>query len=375
MAAIRPIETLDPSGHWWREERILDTDQSTWVHHWHAAELEWTDYLVVVFPLTYSEMLRLVMLFPYVGESWQLDIHRDEQWVNLVSTHHGKGATSGPVSFLPGRVDAVRFRMKADGEGHLFGGPALIYLEEACSGPLRHICGLLHSIGTFFIDLASDIRELWLVGEFLAIPFEELGELFQDGADTCCEASATLQGILDALEEGITPGSLLALIQASWPTLYNLITDPVDWFLVQLTLAFDLEPWHTQSLEFLAKWILEEYFFTLYQIWLDPDAWIEDNVLPLIPSLPDWVTDPDTYLQDLLTRIFPALADFLADPAGWIENQVRAIIADLTEDLADFLDNAWDWLLDQYEDTFESIQARLYDLAEHTLRFFWEGEW
>jgi len=240
-------------------------------------------------------------------------------------------------------------------------GHAQLYVSEiaagikagVCPGPLGDICAVFHGVGDFFSDLATAIAGVFIIGEYLSRPFSSLGNTFHDLGDTCCEASATLQEILDLLEGGITWDEISAMIREHWPWLAALIDDPIAWLLsllqehftplyylivdpagellYMIAQLFNLEPYQAQTGEMVVKALFERYFPELYLLWRDPDAWLQQ-------------------------RLEPILAAFLAEIREWLEA-------------------TWQKLLDTYEDAFEAISDKLYYLAEHTVRFFWEGEW
>ena len=99
-------------------------------------------------------------------------------------------------------------------------GHAQLYVSEiaaglksaGCTGPLKDICAVSHSIGNFFSGLADDISGVMFVGGALSAPFVSLAETFHDLGDTCCTASAALQEVLDLLEGGITWDEISAMI-------------------------------------------------------------------------------------------------------------------------------------------------------------------
>lgn len=397
MPWIPPIGVEDPDNEWESKENILEWESPSYAVRSDLPSDTWSGFLVFTYPRVVADQFWFRR--GTIGQEilCDLDVYDGDAWQDIAEALISYAAWHFYHDLSDVWITKVRFRIKhyeAEPTDVSVAGTAIF---EICRGPLADICGFLRGVGEFFVDLAADIREVWVVGEYLATPFEWLGELFDTGANNCCAASVALQDILDALEGGITPAAILLLIQDNWPTLYDLITDPIDWFLVQLTLAFDLEPWHTQSLEFFAKWILEEYFPTLYQIWFDPASWIEDNVIPLIPELPAWLTDPVGWLEATLQEHFPILYYLVVDPTGEILYLI-GLVFDLTPWEAqspEFIVKAlferyfpelyllwrdpeatlWTWLLDKFEDVFDGIHERLYYLAEHTLRFFWEGEW
>lgn len=257
--------------------------------------------------------------------------------------------------------------------------------EVACSGPLADLCGFLHTIGDFFHDLADDLEGILVVGQHLSGPFNIVGDLFEDGAEICCRVSGELAALLAVIEGKGTWEALLALIQENEPTLYTLITDPVGWFLVQLTLTFDLEPWHTQSLEFFTKWVLETYFLTLYQIWLDPEDWLailledrfpilyylvvdpEGEILYLIGQvfdLPPYETQSAEFIvKALFERYFATLYHLWLDPEDWLVEHVDPRLLAVPEAIEAFLDDPWGWLFDRLEDRIETYAVRIGEIS------------
>ena len=226
-----------------------------------------------------------------------------------------------------------------------------LYREPACAGPLAPICKIFHDIGDFFSGLADTISGVFIVGDYLASPFRSLGGTFHDLGDTCCQASATLQEILDLLEGGITWDEISAMILGHWPNLAPLITDPL--------------------------------------------GYITDIISDLIPDIPDWLSDPLSWLIDTLKEHFPSLYYLVVDPAGQMlyllaqlfdltpyeartpEFLVKALFERYFPDLYRFwrvgLEFTWDWLLDKLEKTFKSVAKRLYRVAENVLLYFFEG--
>lgn len=196
-----------------------------------------------------------------------------------------------------------------------------------------------------FVDLAYATNRLGnMFGEMYAICLEHsyiLG-LLRGSMKRARDYTYNMAGVFIDIGYGIVEivarlGVALTLegfsdfIVEHFPDLIGLFQDPVRFVLTQLTLAWGLDPWHTQSIEFLAKHIFETYFPTLYHFWLDPELWLHNLVDPLFAQI-------------------------------WEVLEGAVVVT-------------WEWLLDQYEEAFESIGDRLYSLAERTIRYFWEGIW
>lgn len=143
--------------------------------------------------------------------------------------------------------------------------------------------------------------------------------------------------------------------------------------------------------------LLDEHFPGLAAFLDDPIGYITDIAAGITPTLPDWLSDPVGWLLSVLESDFTPLYYLIVDPAGELL-YLMAQLFDLTPyeaQSADFVIKAlverylpfvyelayltpgglWGYLLAAYEDVFESIADTVKDLAEHTVRFFWEGEW
>lgn len=391
------IPATEASG-WPDADKTIDGNTTTYAEATLPPDTE-TDWLEITYPPTEASLLQFMATVDPDGIQWlDLQIRYEGGWHRLRRAHFMRPDKHWIcMRFDAQEVTGVRFQFINDHIADSWVRVWEVELGACCGGPLADFCEFVHDIGDFWIGLGDDISDWAVVGDFLSQPFDAVGRLFIQLGDTCCEFSEWLQGVLDALASGITWDALLALIQERAPDLYGLMTDPVGWFLVKLTLAFDLEPYHTQSVEFLAKWVLEEYFPALYQLWLDPTAWIEANIKPLIPEPPDWLDDPIAWFADVLEEHFPLLYYLVVDPAGELlyliaqlfdltpyeaqsgEFVVKALferhfpeLYDLWRELSELLGiyerRGWSGLL-------EELKGRFYSLAERVLRFVWEGVW
>lgn len=385
MAWILPTGVEDPGGVWVSAGNALDGSLASFATREALDEVPGGLELILTFPHTVTGIIRvgasldyrigIVYLWGWDGNGWRaitdFYISPDPAW--YVWPH-------GDVTVSKVKIQ-IHQRWPEQGDVRIHA----LAIDASCSGPLKDICAFFRDVGTFFIDLSLDIAELWLIGQYLCIPFEFLGEVFYAGADTCCSVSSRLASALDVAAASLTWDTLLSLILESSPTLYYLITDPVGWFLVQLTLAFNLEPWHTQSLEFLAKWVLETYFPTLYTFWLDPSGeivrwvsqyssfvaglfidpakqirWTIGEILGILPGMYD---HPEAWPEMLFEGHFPTLYEFWLDPEEWLLEYVDPRILGLPATVAAFFDDPWGWLFDELEDQIEVYADQIGDLA------------
>lgn len=384
--------SVSPTGHegtgekWEHPEHAHDDNHATNAVYPEILPGDWSQWLYLTHPGLWTTQVMWWGGYP-LGAPFreQYELRVNGAWVLLY-----KGAWGGAMpslSFSRCHVNGLRIRWY----NHSQRWPISVNVEEvefkaeSCPGLLRDICIFLRNVGTFFINLSLDIATFWVIGGFLAAPFDLLGELFHDGAEACCSINATLQTLLDGFEGTLTPDTLLTHFWNSFPTLHALVTDPVGWFLVQLTLAFNLEPWHTQSLEFLAKWILETYFPTLYQIWLSPEDWFAILLEDRFPLLYYLVVDPigeflyligqafdltpweaqsaEFIVKALFERYFLTLYQIWLDPEDWLVEHVDPRVLAVPIAIAVFLDDPWGWLFDRLEDQLETHVERIGEIA------------
>lgn len=353
MAWERPISYEDELNSWENEEMAFDGDLDTWAKTIPLPPETWTGWLVFEWPPFMARQLWFTVNCPTASFAMDSDLWNGSEWVPAEYW----GDTTGPRTahgLLPPQVfSKLRIRFQHHGADWLRGELNDVRIDRICGGPLINICGFLGEGSEFFADLADDIEDVILVGDYLAAPFEALAGIFSRAQSACCSASTALQELLDALEAGVSWEAVLGLIQEHWPELIAFIDDPVAYL--------------TDIVQELIPELPE---------WLDdPVAYITEIVQELIPELPDWLDDPIGWLTATLQEHFPTLYAIHEDPDAWLRERVEALLRELFEDVEAFLENAWSWLLDRYEDAFENIHDRLYYLAEHTLRYFWEGEW
>jgi len=240
-------------------------------------------------------------------------------------------------------------------------GHAQLYVSEiaagikagVCPGPLGAICAVFHNIGDFFSDLANAISGVFIVGDYLASPFRSLGGTFHDLGDTCCQASATLQEILDLLEGGITWDEISAMILGHWPNLAPLITDPLGYITDIISdLIPDIPDWLSDPLSWLID-TLKERFPSLYYLVVDPAGQMLYLLAQLFDLTPYEARTPEFLVKALFERYFPELYLIWRDPIRWLVDTLLTLKREIVEPIAD----------------------KLQDLGEHLLRLMWEGEW
>ena len=353
MGWVRPAIHEDPDDHWRDDENAYDGDVATFATPRGRDEMGYTTWLGFWLEPVRSTEVRVWLDIPAPSCGYYVDVYDGENWrgTGWLSAHPGQDWHR--FTFDAQIVEAVWVNLHPDAEAESLGGIGDVVIGTGCTGPLAPICEIIHAVGDWFDGLADDIEGVMFVGGALSTPFRNLGEKFRNLGDTCCEVSADLQDILDALESGITWEKISAIIAEHWPGLALLLDDPAEW-LTQLLLEhapglyylivdpggellyliaqlFDLTPYEAQNGEMVVKALFERYFPTLYLLWRDPEHWLEEHVDPRIAA------------------VLGEIADFMADP--------------------------WGWLLDKLEDGFEDISERVQYVAEHAIRFLWEGEW
>ena len=353
MPYTSPIAVYDPSDAWEDEVNALDLAFENYASCKGLSSGVWSGFLEFTFPAPLTGYGRVIVGTPsglgdvgveqYDGEDWRVT--------------EGSPFVFGiwPTAVNMAVSNAIRLRIYAR---QISGGAADVYLSgvaiwTACGGILAPICEIFHSVGDFFSNLADAISGVFVVGDYLASPFRSLGGTFHDLGDTCCQASATLQEILDLLEGGITWDEISAMILGHWPNLAPLITDPLGYITDIISdLIPDIPDWLSDPLSWLID-TLKERFPSLYYLVVDPAGQMLYLLAQLFDLTPYEARTPEFLVKALFERYFPELYLIWRDPIRWLVDTLLTLKREIVEPIAD----------------------KLQDLGEHLLRLMWEGEW
>ena len=353
MDWLMPASVNDPSDDWRKEEATLKDSMTSQATRDDLPPDTWTGYLVWTYTPTTASTLNAG--FYCLSSSWQyeIDYHDGDAWSALVCDIDPYGTLPLEFDFDPVRIEMLRFRLRNLDDDAADALAFRFKIGADCTGPLAPLCGLFHGVADFFEDVAENIEGIWLLGDYLSPPFNNIAEALNGMGDTCCEVSATLGETLELFEGGVTWDELTSLIQDHWPWLYNLANDPVGWFLAQLALAFDLDLDDAQSLESLAALVLSNHFPILYYLATDPKGEMLYLVGQLFELEPYEAQSAEFVIKALFERYFPTQYLAWREIEEWRGLHEReGAVGVMTE-----------------------LKARFYSLAERGLRFLWEGIW
>lgn len=224
--------------------------------------------------------------------------------------------------------------------------------------------------------LATEVKDVWLLGTHLYTGFTYLRDYAGEGFQFFDSANTTVQNIIMWLD-GITDGDVLyRLIDALFPNLVAIINDALTWFgdilsyysddLYQLAASswmwvrnqlYDQTEWFWQFINNPGDFILERL-----NLWYSWFRGFLDNPMDFIP---DWVrgsfwfvsaleNNPTNTVITWIRMWFPWFGDFLTRPEDYIKWWLSLINVDLTP----FVNNptlwfqTWlgNWLLIRPED-------------------------
>lgn len=287
-----------------------------------------------------------------------------------------------------------------------------------CEGPLSGLAGKFEAAAHACWGAANFVRPIVFLGR-IADYFFQLGDRLYEAKRKCKEANCPINDAINAASWALSWDGWRAMLQDRAPTLYGLWYWPHSTIKALFGEALGIEPYHMQNAQFFIKHLIDKYLHSLYALYLDPMgeivryvsqyssfiAGLFINPLKQIRwtageflGLPQGLWDhPDRWLRALMEAHQPWLVELWADPMlylnkracergsplcglfvapdKWVWAYIRKWFGFPFTSYEDLPSGIWDWLLYQYEEHFERFKDGLYSLAEHTIRYFWEGVW
>lgn len=169
--------------------------------------------------------------------------------------------------------------------------------------PLWSLGFKLHSVAGNFKGIFNDIRDVWLLGTWLAWPFFFMYTYFMSAGDFCIQADDKLVDVITWVK-GITEGSTF------WHLLSNvtydigfILRDPVGWLL----------------------WRLDTISYIYRQLRDDPYGWFRDKLLAVFPIFYDIIYNTYWWFRDRIRDLSGDLVWLLDDSWGFIYHKVIGV--------------------------------------------------
>lgn len=157
------------------------------------------------------------------------------------------------------------------------------------------------SIGRKFYDTYQKIREVWLIGPYLAWPFYFVSQWFFDARDYSWQAEVLVRYLkrwIDGLSSGNTFSQLLYRIAAP---LWEVVYDPRGWLIKRI----------------------RDVGGSLYALYANANTWVTIKVETNFPFLKGIRDNPRQWLVDLLNARFPGIISIFQDFDGWLKSRVE----------------------------------------------------
>lgn len=158
-------------------------------------------------------------------------------------------------------------------------------------------------IGYEFYNTYQSIKEIWLIGLYLAWPFYFVSQAFFAARDLSWDADQlikTIQGWVDGLITGDTFRQLYYNLGYHF---WQLLNNPVGWL---------VERFYETS-------------YDLFSIYINARAWLEAKVILSFPFIADIRINPYGWIRNLLQITYGYAADFLNDPDGFLRSRLQWI--------------------------------------------------
>ena len=199
-------------------------------------------------------------------------------------------------------------------------------------GPPSQPSGIFHEIASFFLTVsanfgntANNIRDQWLLGEFLYNPFRQLHDFFRDVSDKFYDVDdeyVYYKAWVDSIVSGFTFRNILIAI---WPGFTSISMYPRDWIVNALVLV------DTTVLEFFTMPVWWT-FHKLRQVspehasFLDsPALWFLNTLFGLSVDIMKIITNPIGWFQSKLLAMSPFMSTFLWATGVWLNSYLRIV--------------------------------------------------
>ena len=198
----------------------------------------------------------------------------------------------------------------------------------------------VHGVGAEIVSLGSKIMGIYLIGQWLSIPFFQIGGRVMLASTRIADAANRFENVYDEIKQGVVlPYAIQELI--NWKSeIINFIINKRNYILdtVRPLLngfdAFTSNPYNYLLSHVLAiiynnfsflrdvsakiTEIINSLIPNFSTLRYNPIQWVIDKIRAYSGALSRFISDPDGYIKERLYIFFPNLKLFFDDPASYI---------------------------------------------------------
>jgi hypothetical protein len=186
-----------------------------------------------------------------------------------------------------------------------------------------------------FFDWGNTIRNVWLIGQHLAVWIFSVSDFFGDIEDVVYEVSDDWKELYNWLIHNLGTSNIPADLLRYADDLISFIKYPFDWI----------------------GDTIRDMFPGLYEVAKDPISWVLETIYRYTGFSVDFVDDPVRFIRNLIREMVGDVLDIARDPYGWIVSQLDNIIPDFWR----FIYDARGWVREKIEDEFPFLMSFLND--------------
>ena len=217
---------------------------------------------------------------------------------------------------------------------------------------LNAVVVALGRVGAWAAQTAVDIQDIPVVGKALSMPFVVLSQRIGGVTSNLTYFLIRYEKLVDAIAAGDIGDSVEAALSLLFPEWRRLRDDPVGFLVDTLAASYAHVPLFLR----------------------DPISWLREIAGSVWPELAGFFADPNAWLTSRLPELPSAWAQILADPLAWLKQLLSDIWGVPLEFWDDPLGNIVKAILDWIEKNLIQFAKWVYPVAEHVLRYLWEGE-
>jgi len=189
--------------------------------------------------------------------------------------------------------------------------------------PLWGLSFKVESIASRFTTLCQDIRDIWLIGQWLYYPFYWIAYYLTQAVTAIREADQWVAEHRAQLESLFNGSKFSELLNAVSSNLSWIRSDPLGWLRTQISyLSRDL----IEIIVNARSWIrnrIKEIYPRLEEINNSPNSWIRSLVLQTFGLGAQLIIDPIGTLRHIITNISPFLGGLLSSGISYVIQEIN----------------------------------------------------
>lgn len=227
---------------------------------------------------------------------------------------------------------------------------------------LRNLASHFGALRGEFADLGNNIRDIWLIGQWLSTPFYIIAGLLGTLENIANDVAGDWLGFYNWINDNLGIDDRIRDLLRYADDLISLILHPFDWIADTIQNYFpDLFRFMQDPIANVLE-IITRYTGLDWDFLDSPLQWVQDKIRDLAGEAIEISRDPIRWLQDRLAEIIPDWWDFIHDARLWVRKRIEEEFPDLIaflRDPDDFLEDKLLLFLDRFQSKYRNRVVKI----------------